>query len=120
MPVFTIGGVDLIPYLESDYRIERTPQYGAESFTDINGVTISDYLGDRISVTVSLRNVPAAKAAAIEKAVNSEKFDMTLSSPAEISAEFRKTQYRAAARSKAMLWDIDLSMESVSLTGGGL
>lgn len=72
----------------ADYRIDITPQTGLNGFTSVNGEKISDYKGDSITITCSLRNVPTAQAQRIEQAMSGEMFSCTFSSPREVTAPF--------------------------------
>lgn len=116
--IFKIGKINILPWL-TDYNIQLAPQFGNEQFTDINGETVRDYRGDKAIVTFSLKRVPAEAAAAVSSALSAEEFSCTLSSPTEISGNFRKTSYRAEPYEKGLKWHFDVTAEAVSLINSG-
>ena len=56
--IFRIGNINVLPWLET-YNIQLEPQYGNDAFTCINGDSVNDYKGDKVSVSFSLRRVPS-------------------------------------------------------------
>lgn len=111
---FKIGNVNVLPWL-TDYNIQLTPQYGANSFTAENGDTISDYKGDKLTVTAALRRVPADTAAAISSIMAKKDFPCTVSAPFTLTQNFAKAAYRAEQYEKGVRWHFDITLESVGL-----
>lgn len=121
MTTFIFDDINLVPFL-TEYNLQLSPQTGDNSFTDINGETVSDRLGDKLSVSFSLRRVDGTTAISISNAVNSGEVDVICSAPSQISTRCRVVSYKAIPYMKSTLWNFDITIESAALInrGGGL
>lgn len=117
--VFTVGGIDLLPYLLTNYTVDILPENGSNGFTAENGDIISDKKGDTVSISAVLHNVPAATAKNIETALRAETFSCTVSAPGEITLPFRMTSYKSTEKNKGALWEIRFTIASASLLSTG-
>lgn len=115
---FKIGEINVLPWL-TEYNLQLVPQYGSEGFTCVNGYTVGDYKGDKVSVSFSLRRVPGETAAQISQVLSGKSFSCAVSAPCEISVMFSKTTYRAEPYNKGQSWNFDVTIESVSLINSG-
>jgi|GEM_PF-1173200 len=127
-----IGGVVLDGYIDRDgYDVRITPEYGNNGFVSSDGKEITDRLGDKISLSVNLIDVPMADAVRIANAVRDDTFSVTYTTPTEKSGEFKLTSYSASCVyadpdekdpgiTDDILWDISLTAESVVYSPGGL
>lgn len=121
MTTFIFNGINLVPFL-TEYNLQLSPQTGGNSFTDANGETGSDRLGDKLSVSFSLRRIDENTAQKISAAVNSGDVDITCSAPSQISTRCRIVSYKAIPYMKSTQWNFDITIESAALinTGGCL
>ena len=97
--IFKLGEISVLPWL-TEYKLDLMPQYGSEGFTCVNGDTVGDYKGDKVSVSFSLRRVPGETAAQISQIISSASFSCAVSAPCEISVLFAKTAYHAEPYNK--------------------
>lgn len=116
--IFKIGEINALPWL-AEYNLQLLPQYGNDGFTCVNGDTVGDYKGDKVSVSFSLRRVPGETAAQISQVLCGKSFSCAVSAPCEISVPFAKTAYRAEPYDKGAKWNFDVTAESVSLINSG-
>ena len=100
--IFRIGNINVLPWLET-YNIQLEPQYGNDAFTCINGDSVNDYKGDKVSVSFSLRRVPSC----------------TVSAPTDITTSFSKTSYRAEPYDKGQKWHFDVTVQSLGVINSG-
>lgn len=124
-----IGGVDVQKWLE-DYKIDVSPVYGGNSFTDVNGEEVQDYLGDKITLRLSLGGVPHTAAAQLADILNAESVTVEYTTPAPAVSKFKKTAYSAVCSdadpdevdydvTDGIEWDIDVTLESVITADSG-
>ena len=124
-----IGGVDVQKWLE-DYKIDVSPVYGGNSFTDVNGEEVQDYLGDKITLRLSLGGVPHTAAAQLAEILNAESVTVEYTTPASAVSKFKKAEYSAVCSdadpdevdydvTDGIEWDIDVTLESVSTADSG-
>lgn len=124
-----IGGVDVQKWLE-EYKIDVSPVYGGNSFTDVNGEEVQDYLGDRITLSLSLGAVPHPVAAQLAEILNNDSVEVEYTTPAPAVSKFKKTAYSAVCSNadpdtadfddtNGIEWDIDVTLESTEAASGG-
>lgn len=123
-----IGGLAVQDWIE-DYKIDISPIYGDNSFTDINGEEVQDYLGDRITLALTLGAVPHDTAAQLADILNSESVTVEYTTPAPAVSKFKKTAYSAVcsnadpdsdyADTGGIEWDINVTLESTEAAAGG-
>lgn len=123
-----IGGLAVQDWIE-DYKIDISPIYGDNSFTDVNGEEVQDYLGDRITLALSLGAVPHNTAAQLADILNSESVTVEYTTPAPAVSKFKKTAYSAVCSNAApdsdyadtggIEWDINVTLESTEAASGG-
>lgn len=123
-----IGGLAVQDWIE-DYKIDISPVYGDNSFTDVNGEEVQDYLGDRITLALSLGAVPHDTAAQLAEILNAESVEVEYTTPAPAVSKFKKTAYSAVcsnadpdsdyADTGGIEWDINVTLESTEAASGG-
>ena len=124
-----VGGLAVQDWLE-DYKIDISPIYGDNSFTDVNGEEIQDYLGDKITLSLSLGGVPHGKAAQLAEILNAESVTVEYTTPAPAVSKFKKSAYSAVCSNAdpdttdpddtdGIEWDISVTLESTEAASGG-
>lgn len=124
-----IGGLAVQDWIE-DYKIDISPVYGDNSFTDINGEEVQDYLGDKITLSLSLGGVPHDTAARLAEILNAENVTVEYTTPAPATSKFKKTAYSAVCanadpdtadfdKTGGIEWDISVTLVSVTAAVGG-
>lgn len=124
-----IGGVDVQKWIE-EYKIDISPVYGGNGFTDINGEEVQDYLGDKITLRLSLGEVPHPAAAQLADILNTESVKVEYTTPAPAVSQFKKTAYSAACYdadpyetnyevTDRIEWDINVTLESTIAASSG-
>ena len=124
-----IGSLAVQEWIE-DYKIDISPVYGGNSFTDINGEEVQDYLGDKITLSLSLGGVPHGKAAQLANILNAESVTVEYTTPAPATSKFKKTAYSAVCsnadpdtadfdKTGGIEWDISVTLESTEAAVGG-
>lgn len=124
-----IGSLAVQDWIE-DYKIDISPVYGDNSFTDINGEEVLDYLGDKITLSLSLGGVPHDTAARLAEILNAEAVTVEYTTPAPATSKFKKTTYSATCSSAdpdtadfedtdGIEWDISVTLESTEAASGG-
>ena len=124
-----VGGLAVQNWIE-DYKIDISPVYGDNSFTDINGEEVQDYLGDKITLSLSLGGVPHDTAARLAEILNAENVTVEYTTPAHATSKFKKTAYSAVCsnadpdtadfdKTGGIEWDISVTLVSVTAAVGG-
>lgn len=124
-----VGGLAVQEWLE-DYKIDISPVYGDNSFTDVNGEEVQDYLGDKITLSLSLGGVPHGKAAQLANILNAESVTVEYTTPAPATSKFKKIAYSAVCSNAdpdtadfddtgGIEWDISVTLESTEAAVGG-
>ncbi|MGN0598888.1 MAG: hypothetical protein ACI4JK_03240 [Oscillospiraceae bacterium] len=124
-----IGGVDVQKWIE-EYKIDISPVYGGNSFTDVNGEEMQDYLGDKITLRLSLGAVPHEQAAQLADILNKDSVEVEYTTPAPAVSKFKKTAYSAVCSdadpdetdyevTDRIEWDINVTLESTIAASGG-
>ena len=124
-----VGGLAVQDWIE-DYKVDISPIYGDNSFTDINGEEVQDYLGDRITLALSLGAVPHDTAAQLADILNAESITVEYTTPAPAVSKFKKTAYSAVCsnadpdtadfdNTDGIEWDINVTLESTEAAAGG-
>lgn len=124
-----IGGLAIQDWIE-DYKIDISPIYGDNSFTDINGEEVQDYLGDKITLALTLGAVPHNTAAQLADILNAESVTVEYTTPAPAVSKFKKTAYSAVCSNAdpdtadfddtgSIEWDINVTLESTEAASGG-
>ena len=85
----------------TDFTVSSAPKKDSSAFENHDGSTVGGYIGAKIS-----------------SAVSGKTFPVTYSSPAAVSAQFKKTAYKAVSRGKGLEWDMSLTLESAAPVGG--
>lgn len=126
---FTIGGVDVLPYVEWDnFTIASSPQYDtSDSFTALDGSEQGEVCtGTVISISATLREIPTETAQELSAVFESETFAVTYSDPISKTATFKRPELSAVCSFEAdgtEYWDYTINMTSkpvpyTSGTGG--
>lgn len=124
-----VGGIAVQDFIE-EYKIDISPVHGDNSFTDINGEEVQDYLGDRITLSLSLGAVPHTLAAQLADILNAESVEVEYTTPAPAVSKFKKTAYSAVCsgsdpeeedyeKTDKIEWDISVTLESTEAASGG-
>lgn len=124
-----VGGLAVQDWLE-DYKIDISPVYGDNSFTDVNGTEVQDYLGDKITLSLSFGGVPHDTAARLAEILNAETVTVEYTTPAPAVSKFKKTAYSAICSNAdpdtadfddtdGIEWDINVTLESTEAAVGG-
>lgn len=124
-----IGGLAVQDHI-TDYKIDISPVYGENSFTDIYGEEIQDYLGDKITIDLSLGEVPHDMAVQLAEKLNAESIQVEYTTPAPAVSSFKKTSYSAVCsdadpdtvdfdKTGGIKWDISITLESISVASCG-
>lgn len=90
---------------------------------------MQDYLGDRITLALTLGAVPHATAAQLADILNAESVTVEYTTPAPAVSKFKKTAYSAVcsnadpdsdyADTDGIEWDISVTLESTEAASGG-
>ena len=126
---FTIGGVDVLPYVEWDnFTITSSPQYDtSDSFTAVDGSVQGEVCtGTVISISATLREIPTGTARKLSAVFESETFAVTYSDPISKTATFKRPELSAVCSFEAddtEYWNYTINMTSkpvpyTSGTGG--
>ena len=124
-----VGGIAVQDFIE-EYKIDISPVHGDNSFTDINGEEVQDYLGDRITLNLSLGGVPHTLAAQLADILNKDGVEVEYTTPAPAVSKFKKTAYSAVCsdadpdtadfdKTGGIEWDISVTLESTEAAVGG-
>ena len=124
-----IGSLAVQDWIE-DYKIDISPVYGDNSFTDVNGEEVQDYLGDKITLSLSLGGVPHDTAVQLANILNAESVTVEYTTPAPAVSEFKKSAYSAVCsnadpdtadydNTDGIEWDINVTLESTEAASGG-
>ena len=124
-----VGGIAVQDFIE-EYKIDISPVHGDNSFTDINGEEVQDYLGDRITLNLSLGGVPHTLAAQLADILNKDSVEVEYTTPAPAVSKFKKTAYSAVCSdadpdtadfddTNGIEWDISVTLESTEAASGG-
>ena len=123
-----IGGLAVQDWIE-EYKLDISPVYGGNGFTDINGEEVQDRLGDKITLRLSLGAVPHPAAAQLAGILNKDSVEVEYTTPAPAVSSFKKTSYSAVCYdadpdetdydvTDGIKWDIDVTLESTIADSG--
>ena len=124
-----VGGLAVQDWIE-DYKIDISPVYGDNSFTDVNGEEVQDYLGDKITLSLSLGGVPHDTAAQLANILNAESVTVEYTTPAPAVSKFKKSAYSATCsnadpdttdfdNTDGIEWDTSVTLEPTEAASGG-
>lgn len=102
-----------------NYSLNFIPEYGSNSFKCTNGDSVTDFKGNRVSLSFNLRNIPTERAAKISAILNREEFDCTFAAPAETTTRFKSMGFTCDPKDTGRLWDYSIKLESTSLLSAG-
>lgn len=119
----TIGGIDVQSWITA-YKVDNPPVYGNNSFIDVSGAEVTDKLGDKVILTITMADIPTATAQSIASALMADSIAVTYTTPAPASNNFKKTAYTATCSNADpdesdyttttnITWDIDVTLESI-------
>lgn len=118
-----IGGVDVQAWTTA-YRIDNPPVYGNNSFTDITGIDVLDKLGDKVTLQLSLADVPTDIALQLATAMQADSISVSYTTPVPAAGLFKKVSYNVVCSdadpeqtdydyTDGIKWDIDINLESI-------
>lgn len=116
------------------YRINVVPVTSDNGFTAYDGTAVNPVKGHKTVIECTLGKVPHATAQSIAEIVSINEFDLTYTTPIEITNKFRCTKYDAAPKNTDprqknplltdnVTWNISMTLESTDIgaaLGGGL
>ena len=129
-----IGGIDVQKWI-TNYRVDNPPIYGNNGFVDISGVEIQDKLGDKITIQISMADIPTPIAVQLATILQADSIPVDYTTPAPASNIFKKTSYSTVCCdanpdesdyeiTDGILWEIDVTLESLDYntahSSGGL
>lgn len=118
-----IGDVDLSGYtLQGQVKVNRTPVYANQSFTNVKGVVRKRFLGWKIDISATFGDLPQAVVAQIMTACKSD-VSITYLDPNETTATFERPSVSSAVEWESdedtQFWSVSLSA-TCPLLGDGL
>lgn len=124
-----IGGIDVQQYITS-YRVDNPPVYVNNSFTDITGVEVQDKLGDKVTLSLTLEDVPNTEALQLAEVLQADSISVSYTTPVPAAGQFKKTAYTADCsdadpdetdynETDGILWDINVTLESIDYAASG-
>ncbi|MCM1024408.1 MAG: hypothetical protein NC395_10175 [Prevotella sp.] len=127
--IVALGDVE-IHEKTTDYEIDISPVESDNAFTTFNGKEIRPLMGHKTVISCNLKGVPHAKAQAIARIVKAKDFDLTYTTPLNITSKFRCTKYNATPKNSdpreknplitdKITWNISLTLESAELAADG-
>lgn len=124
--IVAMDGIEIHKYA-TDYSINISRVESDNQFKSVNGGQIHKLMGHETVISCTLRKVPHAVAQEIAKIVTRDSFELTYTTPLEITKKFCCTKYNptpkcADPRQKNPLitnnitWNIMLTLRSADLT----
>ena len=116
------------------YKINVVPITSDNGFTAYDGTVVNPVKGHKTVIDCTLDKVPHAVAQSIAAIVSMDEFDLTYTTPIEITKKFRCTKYDAVPKNSDprqknplvtgnITWTISMTLESTDTgasSGGGL
>lgn len=123
--IVAMDGINIHKYA-TDYSVDFTRIESDNAFKAANGKEIKKLMGHKAVISCTLKKVPHAEAQEIAKIVKQDSFELTYTTPLELTNQFKCTRYNptpkcADPRQKnplitdKMTWNILLTLESASI-----
>lgn len=127
--IVAMNGVNIHEYA-TDYSLDISRVESDNYFTAANGEEIRRLMGHKTVISCTLKKVPHAAAQKIAEIVKQNGFDLTYTTPLEITKNFICAKYSAAPKNSdpreknplitdKITWDISLSLESADIAADG-
>lgn len=124
--IVAMDGIEIHKYA-TDYDVNFTRIESDNTFKSVSGKEIKKLMGHRTVISCTLKKVPHDKAQEIAEIVKQDSFELTYTTPLELTNQFKCTRYNpspkcADPRQKNPLitdkitWNILLTLESVDTT----
>lgn len=124
--IVAMDGIEIHKYA-ADYDVNFTRIESDNAFKSVSGREIKKLMGHKTVISCTLKKVPHAKAQEIAEIVKRDSFELTYTTPLELTNQFKCTRYNpspkcADPRQKNPLitdkitWNILLTLESVDTT----
>lgn len=123
------NGIEIHGYI-TDYKINVSPIESGNSFTAYDGNPVVAVSGYKTVIDCTLTKVPQAYAEKIAEIVTAGSFDVTYTTPVEITGKFRCKKYNAVPKSsdprqknplitENVTWNISMTLECVAADPDG-
>ena len=127
--IVAMDGIKIHTYA-TDYDVNITRIESKNSFTAENGDEIRRLMGHKTVISCTLKKVPHLVAQEIAKIVKQEHFDLTYTTPLEITKNFCCTRYNPTPKcsdprqknpliTDKITWNILLTLESTNIAADG-
>lgn len=111
--ILKIGEVDMSEYVErSSFNVSASPVYSGNTFTNVYGKEIKEYLGERISISTSFSLVPEHILQSLKNACILDGVTIEYAAPDVQAAEFEHPSINCAMvmdDGDTTYWDVSLS-----------
>lgn len=127
--IVAMNGINIHEYA-TDYSLDITRVESDNFFTAANGKEIRKLMGHKTVISCTLKKVPHAVAQQIAQIVRQDSFDLSYTTPLEITNKFRCTKYSPTPKNSdpreknplvtdKITWNISLSLESTDTAADG-
>ena len=124
-----MDGINIHEYA-TDYSLDITRVESDNFFTAANGKEIRKLMGHKTVISCTLKKVPHAVAQQIAGIVKQNEFDLSYTTPLEITNKFRCTKYSPTPKNSdpreknplvtdKITWNISLTLESADIAADG-
>lgn len=121
-----LAGTVELHELITDYKINVFPVMSENNFTAFDGSEFCRIMGHKTKIQCTLKKVPHDTAQKIAEIVKRESFELTYTTPIEVTNKFRCTDYSAEPKcsdprqknpliTDKITWNISLTMESTDI-----
>jgi len=125
-----LAGTVELHTLITDYKIDVYPVTSGNNFTAFDGSEVCGIMGHKTKIQCTLKKVPHDIAQKIAEIVKRESFELTYTTPIEVTNIFRCTDYSAEPKcsdprqknpliTDKITWNISLTMESTDIAANG-
>lgn len=127
--IVAMGGISIHKYA-TDYDVNNTRIESDNAFKSVSGKDIKKLMGHKTVISCTLKKVPHTEAQEIAKIVKQDSFELTYTTPLELTKKFKCTRYNAAPKNSdprqknplitdKITWNILLTLESVDIAADG-
>lgn len=127
--IVAMDGINIHEYA-TDYSLDITRVESDNFFTAANGKEIRKLMGHKTVISCTLKKVPHAVAQQIAGIVKQNEFDLSYTTPLEITNKFRCTKYSPTPKNSdpreknplvtdKITWNISLTLESADIAADG-
>lgn len=127
--IVAMDGINIHEYA-TDYSLDITRVESDNFFTAANGKETRKLMGHKTVISCTLKKVPHAVAQQIAGIVKQNEFDLSYTTPLEITNKFRCTKYSPTPKNSdpreknplvtdKITWNISLTLESADIAADG-